>query len=202
MTVALFDKTGAAVAIHGAEIDKISEVPQLPAYINVAADAEDLFSAMLGDSLEVVKVSQANSNGVRLVAIHPLDLGPSRSSARSSGPAAPPRWSARAPPSRAPRSTTRTSAPSLPSSPRSTARTPPVGASDVFRVGENLGARIGAVGRVPGPAGTGDRGTLLVVLSDKTAAAGQKELLPALKRRQGQRHDRRARRSPSSSCSP
>lgn len=183
MTVGLFDKTGAAVAIHGAEMDKISAVPQLPAYAGVAADSEDLFSAMLGDSLEVVKVSQANSTGVRLVAIHPLDLGPKSFFRQILG-------------TRSPAALVREGAvvegakindqnigadPFQALAKEHSKDAPPVGASDVFRVGENLGARIGAVGRVPGPAGTGDRGTLLVVLSDKTAAAGQKELLPALK---------------------
>jgi hypothetical protein len=179
MTVGLFDKTGAAVAIHGAELDKISTVPQLPAYAGVAADAEHLFSAMLGDSLEVVKISQANSSGVRLVAIHPLDLGPKSFFRQILG-------------TRSPAALVREGAVienakindqnigDEPFQARQGARQgrPAVGASHVFRVGEGLGARIGAVGRVPGPAGTGDNGTLLVVLSDKTAAAGQKELCP------------------------
>lgn len=182
MTVALFDKTGQVVALHGAESDKIAEVPKLPAYINVAPESEDLFSATLGGSLEVVKVSQANNSGVRLVATHPLDLGPKSFFRQILG-------------TRSPAALVRDGAPldgakindqnigeAFAILAKEHGReAPPVGASGVFRVGENMSARIGAVGRVPGPAGTGDNGTLLVVLSDKTAAAGQKELLPAIR---------------------
>lgn len=183
MTVALFDKTGAPVAVHGAESDKIATVPQLPAYASIATDAEDLFSATLGDSLEVVKVSAANSSGVRLVAIHPLDLGPKsffRQILGTRSPAALVREGAVLEGAKI--NDQNIGAEYFQNLAKDHGKdAPPVGASDVFRVGENLSARIGAVGRVPGPAGTGDRGTILVILSDKTAAAGQKELLPALK---------------------
>src|SRR5690606_16115814 len=57
---------------------------------------------------------------------------------------------------------------------------PGVGASEAFKVGDGLSARIGAIGRVPGPAGAGDDGAMLVVLSASTAAAGQKDLFTAL----------------------
>lgn len=183
MTVGLFDKNGAVVAVHGAESDKIAAVTQLPAYAAVTPDSESLFSATLGDALEVVKVSAANSSGVRLVAIHPLDLGPKSFFRQILG--------TRSPAALVRENTVLEGAKindqNIGADPFQLLAkdhgkdAPPVGSSEVFRVGENLGARIGAVGRVPGPAGTGDRGTLLVVLSDKTAASGQKELLPALK---------------------
>jgi hypothetical protein len=60
------------------------------------------------------------------------------------------------------------------------ASAPPNGASDVFRTGEGLNARIGSIGRVPGPAGAGENGTVLVVVSANTAAAGQTDLASAL----------------------
>ncbi|MBL9103895.1 MAG: hypothetical protein JNL82_23325 [Myxococcales bacterium] len=182
MTVALFDKTGAVVAVHGAESDKIAEVPKLPAYINVAPESEDLFSATLGGSLEVVKVSQANNSGVRLVATHPLDLGPKSFFRQILGTRSPAALVREGAPLDGAKINDQNIGDAFATLAKEHGReAPPVGASPVFRVGENLGARIGSVGRVPGPAGTGDNGTLLVVLSDKTAAAGQKELLPAIR---------------------
>jgi hypothetical protein len=53
-------------------------------------------------------------------------------------------------------------------------------ASQVFVVGEGLHARIGSLGRLPGPAGKGKNGVMLVVLSRQTAAAGQRDLAGAL----------------------
>ncbi len=182
MTVALFDSNGAVVASHGAETEKIVEVAKLPAYAGVAQDQEAQFSATLGGALEVVKVSGALPNGTRLVAIHPLDLGATSFFRQILG-------------TRSPAALIRSNAPlengTINAQNIGDAFTkfgtehskdaPPIGASNVYRVGEGTGARIGSVGRVPGPAGTGENGTLLVVLSDKTAAAGQKELLPALR---------------------
>lgn len=182
MTVALFDSNGAVVASHGAETEKIVEVAKLPAYAGVAQDQEAQFSATLGGALEVVKVSEALTNGTRLVAIHPLDLGATSFFRQILG-------------TRSPAALIRSGAP-LENGTINAQNigdafvkfgtdhgkdAPPIGASNVYRVGDGAGARIGAVGRVPGPAGTGDTGTLLVVLSDKTASAGQKELLPALR---------------------
>jgi hypothetical protein len=54
------------------------------------------------------------------------------------------------------------------------------GASRVFTVGEGLDARIGCLGRVPGPAGSGRSGAMLAVLSRRTAAAGKRDLAEAL----------------------
>ncbi|HEY0134985.1 MAG TPA: MXAN_5187 family protein [Nannocystis sp.] len=182
MTVALFDSRGAVIASHGAETEKIVEVSRLPAYANVKQDQEAQFSATLGGSLEVVKVSEALTNGTRLVAIHPLDLGATsffRQILGTRSPAALIRGNA-------PLENGTINAQNIGDAFTKFAtehgkEAPPVGASVVHRVGEGTGARIGSVGRVPGPAGTGDDGTVLVVLSDKTAAAGQKELLPALR---------------------
>jgi hypothetical protein len=182
MTVALFDKTHVPIAMHGAQSDKIAEVAKLPAYLGVSPDAEDLFSAMLGGSLEVVKVSQANNAGVRLVAIHPLDLGPKSFFRQILGTRSPAALVREGEVLEGAKINDQNIGDTFKILAKEHGKdAPPVGASDVFRVGENLTARIGAVGRVPGPAGTGESGTLLVVLSDKTAAAGQKELLPALR---------------------
>ncbi len=181
MTVALFDAAGAIVASHGAETEKIVEVSKLPAYIDVAPNAEAQFSVTLGGTLTVVKVSTALSNGSRLVAINPLDLGATsffRQILGTRSPAALVRGGATLENAKINDQNIGDGFTKLAVEHGKDA--PPVGAS-VFRVGEGPGARIGAVGRVPGPAGTGDNGTVLVVLSDKTAAAGQKELLPALR---------------------
>lgn len=182
MTVALFDSSGTVVASHGAETEKIVEVSKLPAYAGVKQDQEAQFSATLGGALEVVKVSEALPNGTRLVAIHPLDLGATSFFRQILG-------------TRSPAALIRSNTPLANGTingqnigdaftkfaTEHAKEAPPVGASTVHRVGEGTNARIGAVGRVPGPAGSGDDGTMLVVLSDKTAAAGQKELLPALR---------------------
>jgi hypothetical protein len=181
MTVALFDAAGALVASHGAETDKILEVSKLPAYIDVAPNAEAQFSVTLGGTLTVVKVSTALGNGTRLVAINPLDLGATsffRQILGTRSPAALVRGGATLENAKINDQNIGDGFTKLAVEHGKDA--PPVGAS-VFRVGEGPGARIGAVGRVPGPAGTGDNGTVLVVLSDKTAASGQKELLPALR---------------------
>ena len=182
MTVALFDSAGAVVASHGAETEKIVEVAKLPAYIAVAPTDEAQFSATLGGTLTVVKVSEALSNGTRLVAINPLDLGANsffRQILGTRSPAALVRAGTTLENAKINDQNIGDAFTKLAAEHGKDA--PPVGASNVHRVGEGLGARIGAVGRVPGPAGTGDNGTVLVVLSDKTAAAGQKELLPALR---------------------
>lgn len=182
MTVALLDNTGAVIASHGAEIEKIAEVAKLPAFINVTPDREEQFSATLGGTLEVVKVSEALRNGTRLVAIHPLDLGAKsffRQILGTRSPAALIREGAALENAKINDQNIGDAFTKLAAEHGKEA--PPVGASVPFRVGEGLAARIGAVGRVPGPAGTGDNGTMLVVLSDKTAAAGQKELMPALR---------------------
>ena len=182
MTVALFDSNGAVVASHGAETEKIVEVAKLPAYAGVAQDQEAQFSATLGGALEVVKVSEALTNGTRLVAIHPLDLGATsffRQILGTRSPAALIRGGAALENGTINAQNIGDAFAKFGTDHGKDA--PPIGASNVYRVGEGSGARIGSVGRVPGPAGTGDSGTLLVVLSDKTASAGQKELLPALR---------------------
>jgi len=181
MTVALFDSAGTVVASHGAETEKIVEVSKLPAYIDVAPTAEAQFSVTLGGTLTVVKVSTALSNGTRLVAINPLDLGATsffRQILGTRSPAALVRGGSTLENAKINDQNIGDGFTKLATEHGKDA--PPVGAS-VFRVGEGPSARIGAVGRVPGPAGTGDNGTVLVVLSDKTAASGQKELLPALR---------------------
>jgi len=45
-----------------------------------------------------------------------------------------------------------------------------------------MDARIGSLGRLPGPAGRTDDGVLLVVMSGKTAAAGQQDLATTLRK--------------------
>lgn len=58
---------------------------------------------------------------------------------------------------------------------------PPEGASKVFQVGDGPNARIGAAGRVPGPAGKGEDGTIFIVLSGHTLGSTQTDMTSALK---------------------
>jgi hypothetical protein len=51
--------------------------------------------------------------------------------------------------------------------------TPEQGSSRVFEIGSGSDRRIGALARVPGPAGNGSKGTAIAVLSRSTAAAVQ-----------------------------
>ncbi len=182
MTVALLESNGTVLAAHGTETEKVIEVGKLPAFSEVPKDQEAQFSATLGGTLQVVKVSAALSNGIRLVAIHPLDLGANSFFRRILGtrsPAALVRAGTALENAKINDQNIGDLFATLATEHGKDA--PPVGASQVQSVGEGLTGRIGAVGRVPGPAGVGENATLLVVLSDKTAAAGQKELFPALR---------------------
>jgi hypothetical protein len=181
MTVGLFDKSGALLVYAGGGHDELVEAAMQPNFTNAATDKEDQFSAALRGTLHVVRVSKADEAGRRLVAIHPLDLGANSIFRRILGTQNPAALVRSGQPLENTLINPGNSGEALQKfAVEHSKDAPGVGASDAFKVGEGLNARIGAIGRVPGPAGAGDDGIMLVVLSANTAAAGQKDLFSAL----------------------
>jgi hypothetical protein len=181
MTVGLVDSTAKTIATSGIAEPLIDEAVGTTAYKAVAEDSETLFSAALGGQLHVVKVSRSEEQGRRLVAIQALPTGAGSLLRRVLG-------------TQSPAAMIRnnkllgdiigdlqvgTQIETLAS--ENAANTPDDGASEVFRVGDGLNARVGAIGRVPGPAGRGPSGAMLVVLSRNTAAAGQQDVAEAVR---------------------
>ncbi|MFO0631672.1 MAG: MXAN_5187 family protein [Nannocystaceae bacterium] len=180
MTVAVVDAAGATVAKSGVGEALIAELIATPPYQEVAPDADSLFSVVLGGQIHVAKVLRADANGRRLLAFEPLHLGAGSLLRRVLG-------------TDNPAGIVRNGKllgdiigdqpvsgelEKLAGAHQDDA--PDQGASKVFPVGEGLDARIGAVGRVPGPAGKGKSGALLAVMSRRTAAAGHRDLTDAL----------------------
>ncbi|MEZ4448221.1 MAG: MXAN_5187 family protein [Nannocystaceae bacterium] len=180
MTVGMMDSGGNVLAGAGIAPEILTEIGKLNAYQSLQPAEENQFSATLGGNVQVVKVSRADSSGRRLVAYQPLDLGAGSFVRRVLGTDSPAGIVRDAkllgsiigdqPVAEEIKAIASEHGKAVPKS----------GVSDVFAVGEGLNARIGAIGRIPGPAGNGDHGTLLVVLSANTAAAGQKDLKSAL----------------------
>jgi hypothetical protein len=174
MTIGLLSGSGAILASAGRATDQIAEVTTLAQ--GVQAAQEDQFSATVGGTVQVVKVTRADSQGRRLVAFMPLNLGAGsfvRGVLGTDSPAGIVRDGkvlggliGDQPVSAEVEALTTEHGKSVPKN----------GVSEVYSVGEGLSARIGAIGRIPGPAGQGEKGTMLVVLSANTAAAGQKDL--------------------------
>ena len=180
MTVALVNKEGDPIASSGVSGDLISEATALPLFKEIGADKEDQFSATLGSKLHVVKVSEADDQGRRLVAIQELNMGAGsflRTVLGTENPAGIVRDSALLG-SVIGDQPVEAEITALAETHSSSA--PGTGASEVFTTGEGLNARIGAIGRVPGPAGAGKSGTVLVVVSANTVAAKQTNLGTAL----------------------
>ncbi len=180
MTVALVNKEGESIASSGVGGDLISEVSEMPLVKEMGADKEEQFSATLGSKLHVVKVSEADDQGRRLIAIQELNMGAGsflRTVLGTENPAGIVRDGnllgsviGDQPVEAEIRNLADTHSSSAPGT----------GASDVFTVGEGLNGRVGAIGRVPGPAGAGKTGTVLVVVSANTVAAKQTNLASAL----------------------
>ncbi len=181
MTVGVIDKSGQVIAANGIEEPLLDKAAGTTAYKAVPDDAESLFSAALGRQLHVVKVSRAEEQGRRLIAIQALPVGAGSLLRRVLG-------------TQNPAGVVRgdkllgdiigdlqvgTQIETLAVDNSATA--PDEGASEVFRVGTGLTARIGSIGRIPGPAGRGPSGAMLVVLSRNTAAAGQQDVAEAIR---------------------
>lgn len=193
MSVGLVDPNGTVTAASGIAAPLIQEAVATSAYQDVAPAEEAVFSAILGKKLHVVKVSRATADSRRLVAIQMLDIGAGSLLRRVLG-------------TRNPAGIVRDGAllgemigdqplqDELGLLAREHAEeAPDEGASQVFTVGEGLDARLGAVGRVPGPAGQGKNGARLAVLTPMTAAAGQRDLEEALAEARKAGHIKRLR---------
>ncbi len=179
MTVGIVDKDGKVIAGNGLGKGLLEQAARV-AIARAQTDAETLVSATLGGRLHVVLLSRPTEAGYRLVALQPLPTGAGSLLRRVLG-------------THHPAALVRNGkivgdligdlqvGPQIERLAVEHAReAPEEGASQVFRVGDGLDARIGAVGRVPGPAGQGDDATFLVVLSRATAAAGTRSLGDAL----------------------
>jgi hypothetical protein len=180
MTVAFIDPTGAPVAVSGIGEPLVSELVGSTPYQDAPTDEDLVFSLTLGGQIQAVRLLRADANGRRLVAFEPLQIGAGSLLRRVLG-------------SESPAGLVRkgklvgdiigdqpvsAEIEKLGNEHREDA--PDEGASKIITIGEGLDARIGALGRVPGPAGKGKEGAMLVVLSRRTAAAGHRDLTDAL----------------------
>lgn len=175
MTWALVDKTGNNVT-SGVDAGVFPELLSSDAFTKVQkSESDGLFSATLDGRLFAVKVSRKypGNKQWRAVAIRPINLGGDSFLRRVLG-------------SESPAALVRDGklvgkaiggadpAEILQLVESNTDGIPPEGASQVFEVGEGSGKRIGAVGRIPGPAGKGKSGTLFAVVSKKTAGSASR----------------------------
>lgn len=180
MTLAIVDTTGAIVAVSGVGEPLLTELIGSAPYQELTPDHDAMFSLTLGGQLQVVNVGRADDRGRKLVAFEPLRIGAGSLVRRVLG-------------TQNPAGIVRNkklvgdiigdqpvSAEIEKLAAEHDEDTPDEGASKVFNVGDGLDARIGAIGRVPGPAGKGKGGALIVVLSSHTAAGGQRDLGDAM----------------------
>lgn len=180
MTLALIDPSGEVVAMNGLGEPHVTELVGTTSYQEAPIDDDALFSLMLGGQIQVVQVMRPDANGRRLVAFEPLQTGAESLLRRVFG-------------TEMPAGIVRSekiigdvigdqavSPEMLRLAKDHAGDAPDQGASKVLTLGEGLDARIGALGRVPGPAGKGKNGALLVVVSRRTAAAGHRDLTDAL----------------------
>jgi hypothetical protein len=180
MTVGIADGSGSIIASNGIAEHLLADVLATTSYKRVPPGDEALFTATLGGKLHVVKTSREDERKLRLVAIQALETGGSSMLRRVLGTKSPAglirdgKLLGNIIGDQPITSEIETLAA------ENAEQAPEEGASDVFMVGQGLNARIGAIGRVPGPAGQGKSGTMLVVLSRNTAAAGRRDLAEAL----------------------
>jgi hypothetical protein len=180
LTVALIDANGSIMAASGAAEKELPELVASTAFQEAPADADTLFSITLADKLHVANVTAPNPKGRRLVALETLETGAGSLLRRVLG-------------SETPAALVRKGAilgdmigdqpvseELLKLAKERHRDAPNEGASTVFTVGDGMASRIGALGRIPGPAGQGDSGAMLVVISAHTAAAGQRDMGQAI----------------------
>lgn len=186
LTAGLIREDRSIEASNGAREARLTELVGTDAFLKAPEADPTLSTVALGGELYVAWISGRDERNRRLVAFEPLDIGAGSLLRRVLG-------------SRNPAGIIRDGELlggiigdlSIDEEVRTLAAdhaedVPTDGASTVFRVGEGLDARIGALGRVPGPAGEGKDGAVLAVLSRTTAAASQKDLAEAL----GQAYDK------------
>ncbi len=189
VTVAVVDGRGRVLAANGIAESSIPDVLVSETYRGIPPTEEGVFSITLGGDIHVAKVTKAVTKDRRLVAVDKLDLGAGSLLRRVLG-------------SETPAGLVRKGKmvgdiigdQPITDEIESIAGdhsedVPDEGASAVFTMGSGLNKRIGALGRVPGPAGRGDGGAMLVVMSRETAAASQQDVAAALSeaRRKGVR---------------
>ncbi len=182
MSVGLLDADGKVIVSTGVNDTLVGSVGELPNYKDTAAEQDAQFSAAFDNYLYVVRLFRADDKGRRLVALQPLNIGAGsflRTVLGTDNPAGLVRGGKLLQEGKIGTQTVETELTTMAKSHAS--ETPQKGASSVARVGEGKNARIGSIGRVPGPAGRGENGVYLVVLSNNTAAAGQHDLASALK---------------------
>lgn len=181
MTIAIIDDKGQIKAVNGIDEPKVSEFIGSPVFVNAPEDtAQKPLCVSLGGELYVGVVTAPNVEGDRAIAFEALNTGAGSLLRRVVG-------------STMPAALVRSgkmvgdilgdqplSAELEQLSDKHRGEAPESGASKVFTVGEGISARIGALGRLPGPAGRGNSGVMLAVVSGHTAAAGQRDLAEAL----------------------
>ncbi len=181
MTIAIIDDKGQIKAVNGIEEAKVSEFIASQVFVNAPKDGPHrAASVTLGGELFVGIVTAPNADGFRAIAFEALNTGAGsllRRVVGSTMPAALVRGG-------------KMVGDLIGDQPlqieieqlsdKYRGEAPESGASKVFTIGEGINARIGALGRVPGPAGRGNNGLMLAVLSGHTAAAGQQDLAEAL----------------------
>ncbi len=180
LTVAVIDSTGKLLASNGISEAEMPEVIMADAFKRIPPTEDGLFSITLGEDIHVAKVTRAVVGGKRLVAVDKLNLGAGSLLRRVLG-------------SDTPAGIVRNGklvGEIIGDQPigdeiealaeANGGDVPDEGASSVFNNGSGLDKRIGAIGRVPGPAGKGQGGAMLVVMSRETAAASQQDIAAAI----------------------
>jgi hypothetical protein len=180
MTVAAIAADGKVMGASGVAEKEIPELVTAGPYQEAPADADSLFSITLSDRLYVAKVTQPNAKGRRLVGIESLETGAGSLLRRVLGAETPAALVHKGAMLGDIIGDQPVSEELLRLAKEHHRDAPNVGASTVFTVGDGMDARIGALGRIPGPAGQGDGGAMLVVISAHTAAAGHRDLAQAL----------------------
>ncbi|MCX4241897.1 MXAN_5187 family protein [Paraliomyxa miuraensis] len=180
MTVALVDDKGTVVAASGIVEKELPELIASVPFQEAPTDADVLFSIALADKLHVAKVIRPDAEGRRLLAVESLETGAGSLLRRVLGTETPAALVRKGQMLGDIIGDQPVSEELIRLAKDHHSEAPEVGASKVFTVGEGIGARIGSLGRIPGPAGKGDDGALLVVISARTAAAGQHDLSQAL----------------------
>lgn len=180
LTTAVLDEDFDLKAANGEAVPDLSELLTSEAF-NAAKEQSSTFSITLDGDLHVAHLSRADYAGNRVVALAELNVGADSLLRRVLG-------------SKSPAGLVRggklvgdiigdqpVQDELIMLASTHIGDAPAQGASTVFVVGEGQDARLGALGRLPGPAGRGDAGTVFTVLSGETAAASQRDLAETLR---------------------
>ena len=189
LTVAVLGEDNSIIAANGIAEPSLGELLATEGFKEVPVNDSRTFSILLDGEIQVARVLSADGQGHRIVGVEPLSIGAGSLLRRVLGSQQPAGLVRR----------TKLLGDIIGDQPLTTEiealavahreDAPQIGASKVFKFGDGLDTRIGALGRVPGPAGRGKDGAMLVVISRNTAAASQQDLFEALRsaREQGAR---------------